>query len=204
MTSVTDWVKVSVLVPCQGATGGCDGFVPARRAEPQQVQIVTQAKLDVFLHRPPNFPDSKELELRGLLRMLNAFRVGNTRRVQEVGHKLLESNKSSSDTDDVLDEEWRVILHNPLSFVIARLSDLAPTVKLVLWQERNKPTTSAGILCARTLDAFCVLALFRIENGSESVIGNCCICGKEFRRRRGERRQTCSGKCRKQKSRRNR
>lgn len=202
MTSVTDWVKVSVLVPCQGSTGRCDGFVPMRRAEPQRVQIVTDAKLEALLHQP-NLTHNKARELRGLLRMLDSIRMGDTGKTEGLGLKLLEIDKFPSDTDDVLNGEWRVIRNDPLEFVVARLSDLASSAKLVLWQDQKKEATAVGMLCGSTLEALCVLALFHIEERSESVIGKCRICGKEFPRRRGERRQTCSGRCRKQKSRSN-
>jgi len=177
--------------------------VLVRRAESQRVQTVTDDKLEALLHQP-NLTNNKERELRGLLRMLDSIRKGDSRKTEGLGLQLLEIGKSLSDKDGVLDEEWRVILHDPLKFVVARLSDLASSAKLVLWQDQKNDVPRVGMLCATTLDALYVLALFRVEERSESVIGKCRICGKEFPCRRGKRRQTCSNKCRKQKSRRNR
>ena len=167
------------------------------REKVRRVQIVDEARLDVLLGQSLSPSDSREYELRELLKMVDAFRVGNTREFVDLGYNLIEKNKSPSDTDEVLDEEWRVILNDPLKFVMARLSYLASSSQVVLWQAAKKRAVAVGILCSSTLDALCVLAIFHLQDGIASRTGNCLICGDKFRRRRGERRQTCTDSCRK-------
>jgi hypothetical protein len=76
----------------------------------------------------------------------------------------------------------------------------ADRAKLVLWRERKTKRLNAGILCTDIMEAIRVLILFRFAAKALKT-AECVVCGKTFERQRGDRRKTCSSKCRTRKSR---
>jgi len=76
----------------------------------------------------------------------------------------------------------------------------ANRAKLVLWRERKTKRLNAGIFCTDIMEAIRVLILFRFA-AKALKMAECVVCGKTFERQRGDRRKTCSPRCRTRKSR---
>lgn len=94
------------------------------------------------------------------------------------------------------------IRENPSRFIAKELSRRAGAT-LVAWRKGNS-RPAPGLLCRNAASALYSLALFHIAFGDVPNFGLCAICGESFKRLRGDRRQTCSERCRKEKSRRGR
>jgi hypothetical protein len=85
---------------------------------------------------------------------------------------------------------------NPLAYLQNQVNEKAREAALVLWQERKNKELSAGIFCKDIGIAAALLLLFRIASAQAGETGECLICKKLFVRERGNRRRTCSDKCR--------
>jgi hypothetical protein len=94
------------------------------------------------------------------------------------------------------------IKSDPARFAIALLSSIAFSTKLILWKQSENGPLLTGLLCLKLKDALVVHLGFWIgEEARASRLAKCVVCGSLMARQRGRRRQSCSSKCRKQKSR---
>lgn len=157
--------------------------------------------VDLLIEHPSTFHKwyggevsaSEQARLRGFLHLLDAERGEKKTKLRDVAHGLALIAKDP----DLLDE----IEQDALLFVQKEINDRTGGALIVLWQERSSGNLSAGIYCdVGMLDAVYVLMLFRII-GQKGIAGNCSVCGNVLERIRGDRRRTCSGKCRKRASR---
>lgn len=183
-----------ILIPCPESER--DGTV-----NDQPVRVVPYDVVDLLIEDLPAFhkkysdiPSAEAKWLRGFWRILDAVYGGKKQKLKNVSFGLAQLADSEPLSD--------YILKDPLHFVQERLSQRAGAASLVLWRVRSRALLNAGIFCeGGMLDALCALMLFRIGVGNSGGTGSCVICGAAFERARGDRRKTCSDKCRKRASR---
>ncbi len=133
----------------------------------------------------------EELRLRGLLQLAEAIRN------QDESAGRWASESLASDPEPQLRKLKQRILRQQPGVELARvLAEGLRGVQLVLWwkEEGRDLVALPGLRCPDVLSALYTLALVRILGGTG--FGTCVMCGKAFVRQRGERKKTCSDKCR--------
>jgi hypothetical protein len=174
------------------------------------VWVLTYAVLDQALKKHAAFPkrlgelsDDERRLLRGFSQLIDAVRGNKHQKLSDVARSLSEMRLPPPSLLEPM-QLWETIKADPLDFVRAQLSNKVRRTSIILWRERAAQDLVAGIFCEGILDALCVLLLLRIGSGWCGKTGECVICRRLIWRERGDRRKTCSGKCRKRLSRRNR
>jgi hypothetical protein len=140
--------------------------------------------------------------LRGFLQLMDAVKNCKHSKLDAVAHSLSLMPLLLPSTDKA-EELWERIKADPLDFLRLQVSRRASDAQLVLWRARVKDGLMPGILCSGIAEALRVLVLFTIGGGKVKGAGSCVICGKVFVSQRGDRKKTCSDRCRKSASRRN-
>jgi hypothetical protein len=165
------------------------------------VRVVSYNVVDLLIEKPAAFNRKhggdvradEQARLRGFLELIDAVRGEKNTKLRDVAHYFA----SLADDPDL----WDKIQADPVAFVQKEINDRTGGASIVVWRERTG-RLSAGIFCdGGMLDAVYVLSLFRIGIGPKGGTGSCVICGKTVERTRGDRRKTCSDKCRKRASR---
>jgi predicted nucleic acid-binding Zn ribbon protein len=91
---------------------------------------------------------------------------------------------------------------DPMRFLRDETSRRAGVARLVLWEEHRTGQTKQGVLCENgILGALHVLLMQYLATRTVTSSGKCVVCGTAIVKSRGNRRKTCSDKCRKQASR---
>ena len=183
-----------VLIPCsEPARDGTVNGKPVRVVPYGVVDLLIEDR-STFHKKHGDLPEVEEKWLRGFWHIVDALRGGRKQKLKDVALGLAQLAQAPNLSG--------YILKDPLHFVEERLSQRAGAASLVLWRARSKTVLNAGIFCeGGMLDAMCALMLFRIGVGDSGGTGSCVICGTIFERKRGDRRRTCSDKCRKRASR---
>jgi len=167
----------------------------------QPVRAVPYGVVDLLIKNPSAFHKKyggevradEQTRLRQFLQLINAVRGEKKTKLRNVALSIA----NLEDDEDL----WDKIQADPLAFVQKGMNDRTGGASIVVWRERTGHL-SAGMFCdGGMLDAVYVLTLFRIGVGLKGGTGSCVICGKTVERIRGDRRKTCSDKCRKQASR---
>jgi hypothetical protein len=92
---------------------------------------------------------------------------------------------------------------DPMQFLREEASRRVGEARLVLWEEHRTGQTKLGILCENgILGALYVLLMQYLATRTVTTSGKCIVCGTVMVGVRGNRRKTCSDRCRKQASRR--
>jgi hypothetical protein len=191
---VTPTKFLPVLIPCDepNADGTVNG-APAR--------VVSYDIVDLLIKNPAAFHrkyggdiQEAQKQLRGFLQIVDAVRGAKRKKLEDVALRLARLTGKP-----VL---WDEIQSDPLFYVSNQINGEVDDAKVVLWKGRSTSNVSAGIFCeGGRLHALYVLMAFRIGLGLKGGTGSCVICGKTVGRLRGDRRRTCSDRCRKQASR---
>lgn len=193
-----------VLLPCDRKCG--DGFVSEFGGPRRAVRIVLHDALSGFIDDGRKFRSqvrAKGLELtmlRALILLWRSFRTGANTKVSDLAHEIVRLLWPDADEEDQA-HQWDLIRRDPSEFVQKYLGAEAKDATLVLWQPNKKDNLAVGVLCESEQEALYTLAVFEIGFGSAIRAAFCTVCGNMLRRRRGDRRTTCSDKCRKKKSR---
>jgi len=137
----------------------------------------------------PLTPDERQ-RLRNFLKFADAVRQGGKSKLTHAAEKYLY----------LYGQEATEAVQDPLAYLQDHVNRTAKA-PVVLWQERKSKELAAGIFCEDILIGTAVLVLFRIASAQAGETGECVVCKKVFVREHGDRRKTCSDKCRKQKSR---
>jgi hypothetical protein len=189
---VTETKYLPLLIPCREAER--EGSI-----EGKSVKTLPYRALDLFVKDVGAFEKnygalaSDEIErLAKFLKFAEATRAGSGSRLIEAAKNYLHPSELNQAT------------RNPLAYLQDRVNRIASEAALVLWQERKSKELSAGIFCKDVSIATAVLVLFRIAAAQAGETGECLVCKKVFVRERGNRRRTCSDKCRMSLSRMNR
>jgi hypothetical protein len=181
-----------ILIPC--GEPDREGTVNGR-----PVKVVPYDVVDLLIKNRSKFHTKhgythEAKQLRGFWQIMDAVRGGKTQKLRDVACGLAELEEKAELKDSILED--------PALFVQKGLSEWAAGASLVLWRARSRAALNAGIFCkGGMLDALAVLMLFRIGVGGSGGAGSCVICGTSFERERGDRKRTCSDKCRKRASR---
>ncbi len=168
----------------------------------KRVKVVHHDIIDLLIANPGAFnkkygndiPEKEQRRLRGYWHIIDAARGSKRRKLHDVALSFAQLERSPKLVD--------LIVGDPLNTVQEYLTRDVGSVSLVLWQIRTSGILNVGVNCdGGLLDALYVLMLFRIGVSASIGIGSCVICGTTFERERGDRKKTCSAKCRKQASR---
>jgi hypothetical protein len=185
-----------ILIPAP-AGAKPDGFVDNR-----PVTLVSYDERDLLIQNRSAFDrkhggdvlQAEQKRLRGFLNVVDAFRGEKRQKLRDVAQQLASLERRPA----LLGE----IEKDPMSYVQKELNDRAAGASLALWQQRSSGNLSVGIFCdAGLTDALGVLILLHIGLGRAGRTGSCIVCGDVFERTRGDRRKTCSDRCRKRASR---
>jgi hypothetical protein len=205
VTIVTGTKFLAVLLTCE--TGRADGFVldqtpngnegPVKNF-PHNALVELLERYGRFQRKYGSIALVEQQSIKGLLLLSEAVRAKKHQMISDLAHPLA---RLFSPTEDLQAELWEGIKHQPLRFLERKLGERVSRAKLVVWRQRNGSRLAAGIHCKDALEALYVLTVFRVGVGVAGTTGECVICGKVFVRERGNRRETCSDKCRKKKSR---
>jgi hypothetical protein len=183
-----------ILIPSdESEADGTVNGTPAR--------VVSYDIVDLLIENPAAFHrkyggdiQEEQKRLRGFLQIVDAVRGAKRQKLEDVALQLARLTGKP-----VL---WDEIQSDPLFYVSNQINGEVDDAKVVLWQGRSSSNLSAGIFCeGGMLHALYILTAFRIGIGLKGGTGSCVICGKTFERTRGDRRKTCSDRCRKQASR---
>lgn len=200
-TNVTEAEALPVLLLCalgqhNGLLTHSPGFGGTRgiRVVPYSAFDLFQKDSQKFQEKYGSVPTKEDKRIRGLIHVAQAVEGGT-----ELNPVQCQPLVSTS--DGVLRAlQFKTILENPTRFLAKELTR-RPAATLVAWRKGNgRPVP--GLLCPNAASALYALALFHFAFGDVPQFGLCVICGKSFKRLRGKRKQTCSEKCRKEKSRR--
>jgi hypothetical protein len=200
-TNVTTAEALPMLLPCalgqhSGLVTLSPGFGGTRgvRVVPYNAFDLFQMDSQKFQEKYGSVPAREEKRLRGVIHVAEAVE----RRIQPDSTQCLSLVTGSDRVMRAL--QFKTILENPTRFLAKELTRRAAAT-LVAWRKGyGRPVP--GLLCPNAASALYTLALFHFAFGDVPQFGLCVICGKSFKRLRGERKQTCSAKCRKEKSRR--
>jgi predicted nucleic acid-binding Zn ribbon protein len=202
-TNVTKTEAFPVLLSC--ALGQHDGLVTLSPGfgGTRGVRVVPSSAFDLFQKNSRKFqekygsvPVAEDKRLRALIHVAQSVERGTP-----LDSAQCRSLVTASDEGMRL-QQFMTIRENPTRFLAKDLTQRV-VARLVAWRKGNgRPLP--GLLCVNAGSALYALALFHIAFGDVPGFGLCVICGKSFKRLRGGRKQTCSEKCRKEKSRRGR
>ena len=203
MTIVTPQTT-PVLLPCDGKRA--DGFVSERGGQCRAVHIVPHDALRGFIDdergssRRVRAKESERRLLKALMLLWRAFRAGANTKVSDLAHEVVRWLWPDYSEEDQA-RQWDLIRRHPREFLQKYLGAEVKDATLVLWQPNNKDNLAVGVLCESEQEALYALAVFEIGFGSATSAAFCVVCGNMLKRQRGDRRTTCSDKCRKEKSR---
>lgn len=204
VTTVTIQLKfLPVLWPADQRS---DGIVVGDARH--NVRVIHHGGLDDLLRHPGQFRrkygeigKKQQRTIKGLLLLWDAVRTKDQRMVDDLAREIVRL-MAPTEEEERQAGLWEVVKRRPVDFLEGQLGSRLKNTKLILWRQRERRGNLAiGILCESLVDAVYVLTAFRATVGHATSTGSCVICHRVFVRERGARRQTCSDKCRKKKSR---
>jgi hypothetical protein len=187
-----------VLIPCHESEA--DG---TQNGDP--VRLVPYEAIDLLIENDGAFDrkyggdvnQDAQKQLRCLFEIIDAVRGGKAQKLKNVALELAGIT-GKKDPELLLDK----IQSDPISYFYKLINNGVGGAEFVLWRSGSRSVLNAGIFCdGGMLHALYVLMAFRIGIGLKGGSGSCVICDKTIDRLRGDRRKTCSAKCRKQASR---
>lgn len=204
-----------IVIPC--AAEVAQGFASeSGKANPTPVRVISPAVIALLLATKtpklqkeygPIDPE-EEKRLRGFVHLADAIRREDPRKLDDVARSMAHLRwpnlalERRQLYEKIVGEslDAAASFQAPIHFLRIQVSHRARSAQLVLWLEREKKWPSPGLLCSNILEALFTLVLFSI--GSEQVVSRKtahCICGAVLVRatKGGDRRKTCSEKCRK-------
>lgn len=190
-----------ILIPCYQPEA--DGTL----LEGDPVRTVPYKAIDLLIEDDGAFQDKyggaadevAQKSLRGFFELIDAVRERKARKLRDVALELARIT-GKKDPELLVDE----IESEPVSYVHKQMNGELEGADFVLWRSGSGPVLNAGIFCdGGMLHALYVLMAFRIGIGLKGATDSCVICGTTIERIRGDRRKTCSDKCRKRASRMN-
>jgi predicted nucleic acid-binding Zn ribbon protein len=202
-TNVTRTETLPVLLSC--ALGQHDGLVTLSPGfgGTRGVSVVPYSAFDLFQKDSRKFqekygsvPAAEDKRLRALIHVAQSVVRGTPPDTAQCRSLVTASSQLLQLV------QFKSIRDNPARFLAKEMTWRAAAT-LVAWR-RGKGRPVPGFLCPNAVSGLYALALFHIAFGAVLNFGLCVICGKSFKRLRGERKQTCSEKCRTEKSRRGR
>jgi len=172
----------------------CDEPKPDGTVNGNPVRVVPYKAIDLLIEKDGAFQrkyggevSDVEKWLRGYWEIIDAVRGSKGRKLRDVALGLAVLARKRYLEDEIQSD--------PLLYVSKQINREVDDAEFVLWRHRSD--LSAGIFCDGGMPhALYVLMAFRIGMGLKGGTGSCVICETPIDRARGDRRKTCSDKCR--------